>query len=305
MAINRSFLEELPIEIPDHEIAPNLDKQSLLYSMLTSQRMYHFFKQPLETIKLLDFVNCADYEHAQAMINISPALMFMPFTIKKIDGSYQTTTPLKLAYELLDTYMWKMFWEKIKTNPQWVALFLEQVHGQTEHVNLDPLFAEYKKYQDQYKLWLQDKITNSELATAWLNVGKKQREILPRHMLKEFCRPGHSWGPESLFDVTVDPIPTDNKIYNYLTSEMVTLFPFKPDCGLGNDFTLTRSADVTLPGGNQVRLWKSQWNTTEGVAGEHLATRDLATFRQLYDIRTEDCVKELLELEPKPCRISL
>lgn len=287
MVNTRSYLEQLPKEIATGEVARNLDEQDLTSIVQVSHSMYQLFQKPLKAAKLLHFVKISDYAKAAAMVDADPALIFQPIMVKNQDGTFSTTTPLRLAFELLDTYMWKMFLKKIKNNTGLVNCFLKQAHEQTEHINLEPLFVAYKAYKAHLKRWLAYEITDDQLRLAWLDIGKMQRNLLPRHILKEFCRISDpsKWSADANFDVDSDPCPTRCDIYNSIfLIENVPLLPFVPNEGLGYDFTLARGR-LSFAVGRR---------TTIGISWES----DVAAFHRLYEIRNNDFVKQISQLEP-------
>ena len=158
---------------------------------------------------------------------------------------------------------------------------MKQAHAQKEHVNLEPLFAAYKTYNEKCNLWKQSKISNEAFDEAWLTLGKHQREVLPRHMLKEFCRKGNSWNAESKFDVNIDPRPVGADIYNYNTGRNESILPLPRNLGIGFNFSLVRGA----------RSQRACAQTARGQgahAARALARHDWATFDHLFKVRTKD-----------------
>jgi hypothetical protein len=231
------------------------------------------------------------------MVKAKPELMFKYVSYKrtyiKDNGTegftYETISPLKYAFYALDTYMWKMFQENIKNNRKHMERFTKQLFEQTDRVDLQPLFTEYETYKNESTRWQNNQITDKALDDAWLNVGKKQREtfIKARHLLKEFCRKGDSWDAQSKFDVDVAPRPTSTFIYNYDTKREESVCPFISHFGLGFVFSL-----IQAPGGVMATrrlLW--------AAAALAACGRDLATFRRLLEVRTDDLVRLRLQLD--------
>jgi hypothetical protein len=87
-----------------------------------------------------------------------------------------------------------------------------------------------------------------ELTKAWIALGVKQYELLPAHMLKEFCRVSSSewyqkqdasWYPNAPFDTNIASPPPWCRIYHVQTMSYITL-PSDPRFGVS--LTLVRGA---------------------------------------------------------------
>lgn len=166
--------------------------------------------------------------------------------------------------------------------------FVKQLEEQKDHINLEPFFAAYETFVNQFNRWLQDKI-NQNLIRAWLNVGKMQRDVLPRHMLKEFCRRS-TWSEwsESKFDVASNPWPPlGTTIYNYSTDRHESVHPL---VRLGVDFAYARGKFSCCCAVVCCRV-SVEWITCppEFRVAED-AMRDSAAFRRLFEERTRDLV---------------
>lgn len=336
--IQPSQLEQLPIEIATQELALYLDKNDLANLVRASKSSYCMFQKPLKAAKLLHIVKEANYDNAEKIIDADPLLMFQHVSYKKADGTDETISPLKFAFKVLDTYMWKMFLEKIVgykvillkdflsdleayknqhilvsaqlyfvnadgkadiaklKKPENIELFnrfLKEVHEQKDHINLEPLFAQCKTYVDQYNLWGQ--ISNDAIAQAWLNVGRKQWEVLPCHMLKEFCRHSNSWNPKSKFDVDSDPCPTDIDIcYKDLDESKVA------NRRLGVDFSLIRGWHTNYFYNKDQAYALARWWCWTYKAVEY----DLEVLSRLHEVRTNDLKKLRSQLERSLANVS-
>ena len=204
MANNR-LLPTVPEEIEVNEIPLYLDKKDILNVRQTSKMMNKLFQPASEVAKLLHFVQEADYDAAKKIVEANPELMFKYVSYKKTDDTYETISPLKFAFKVLDAYMWKMCYEKIKNTPL-LKHFIQQLDEQRDHINLNPLYAEYIKYDDLAKFhrrYSQGSFVfdyRKLIDNGWFNVGKIQRNVLPLHMLKEFLHSGNSWNNQSKFD---------------------------------------------------------------------------------------------------------
>ena len=169
--------------------------------------------------------------------------------------------------------------------PELLKSFLQQAYEQREHVNLDSIFAAYQNYKTQLAPWRRNEITDQEIALAWFNVGKKQRE-LPKHLLRDFCRrfasPYHNLWVLSEFDVNIDaPSLFGIRAYNHHIHKYEAVTPFLPNVGLGYDFAMVRGRKV-LP------LDDDGAQKLSGIGGCEDAEQDAENFRKLYDKRTSD-----------------
>jgi len=267
------------------------------------QSSINLFQPVPESVKLLHCVKEANYIKAKELIKNNPQIMFQEASI---DSHSETISPLKLAFKLLDTYMWKkIFMDQIKNNPDMMESFNKQIHEQKEHVNLEPFFTAYDEYDALNTIHLkdfQDEKVNYDLQKAWLNIGKAQREreILPRHMLKEFCRSPYAWSKTSSFDVEEFLFP-DNFIvlgqhryglFGDRIDERITVLPFKDNSGLGFEYTLVNE-------GHRYEFQPEKINALRGGCFDTLtgATSrfwrfDAAVFRHLYEIRIADLTKQ-------------
>ena len=281
-------LEDLPPEIQKDVIASHLDKQALGRLMQTSKDMYTLFKKPLKSAKLLDFVTEANYTEAEKIVAVDPLLMFQSVLLKYSDGKSESISPLKFAFKVYDTYMWEMFLGKIQKNSESMKCFLRQAEEQTEHVSLAPLFAEYDEY-----IKLIDPPGNSMTALQgiMLKIGKMQKEVLPFHMLKEFCREGVYWRNDSKFDVRKMQRPGLCYIFNKSINSYIDLLSFIPT--LGVTFTLARATELG------VIAIKSQ-----SLLAKQSITLDLETLRHLFEVRVNDLDKQVSLLEEQVVQAS-
>ena len=292
MLNNQSPLEQLPQEIAKDRIASYLDKKELASIIQVSQTTHRMFQRSLQAVKaakLLNLVSEAEYAKAEEMINADSLLMFQPVSYKKAEGNNAIISPLKFAFMVYDTYMWKMFYEKIKNNTEYVDRFTQQAHEQKEHINLERFFAAYETLEKKFD-------AEEDTDKAWLNVGLMQREILPRHMLKESCREDNGWSPVAEFNVDLG-YPTNSDIYIFKRSCKEAVVPFRPKLGLGFNFSLIRGESI--PPINAMGVAPHA-----GMLGEVVIEmqdnwrHDWETFSHLYAVRISDHFKLLSQLEP-------
>ena len=256
---------------------PSLTKLSTpLSSLFTPANNHHDEKK---AAKLLGYVKKADYVAIEKMLNKNPTLMFIQ--VKDVDN--KNISPLQKAFELYDTYSWKMLYEKIKDQPELVEKFTGQAHQQKEHINLKPLFDAYAAYDAQVQLWFKNKISDTQIDADWIQLGKKQRELLPTHMLREFCREGDSWNKTSAFDANQMPAPKGGRIYNYSSGGYMNLDDNEFSSGFGVAFSLGGLRGACRGGAR-----------TLARLGANDAS---ATFSRLCEVRTDDLAKQINMLD--------
>ncbi|HSW71209.1 MAG TPA: hypothetical protein VLH77_04445, partial [Gammaproteobacteria bacterium] len=204
-------------------------------------------------------------------------------------------SPLTYSFKVYDTYMWKTVFlariEKIEDKEkkeQYLKKFYEQMQKQEEeqteekpaHNDLRPLFEAYAEFERQYQRWaINREISNQDLDNAWYNLGKKQKEFLPVHMLKEFSREGNNrWTPSTSFNVDQMPRPS-NQIYNNLILS---------DADWGVSFTLIRSwlKEAIVAAGSWLRARRFMG---AGAAVSY----DSAAFLRLFEVRRKDFTTQL------------
>lgn len=242
------------------------------------------FQEPSETMKLLHFVQEANYSEAHKKIKFNPQLMFNYVTYKNSNGTTESITPLKQAFKSLDTFMWLMFYEKVVNNEQYLAAFTQQLSEQKTHISIQALLDEYRIYNDDYNNWLQRKLSDKEIDAAWLMVGKKQRELFSEssHFLKEFCRKTDTW---NINFTPMDTHPNTSEVHHYETGEDESVCPFVPNVGLGFDYGIVRG-----DGGRAAR------RASMGVGSD--AKFDSLMLEHLYEQKMDDISKLRAQLEP-------
>ena len=262
------------------------------------------FQPVSEAVKLLHYVKEANYAKAEKIVKDNPQIMFEEVSI---NNHSEMISPLKLAFKLLDTYMWKkIFLEQIKNNPEMMKIFWKQGHEQKEHVNFESFFTAYDEYDALNTLHLQDlqdETVNNQLQQAWDNIGKAQREILPCHMLKEFLRSRSTWTVTSKFDVDELPYPSNvyaRGKYRYgllgnRIEEKIAVLPFNPNSGLSFEYTLENggkvSGEMNVP--DQINAYHNGCFGTQTGAISRTWRFDAAVFRHLYEVRIADFAKQM------------
>lgn len=219
-----SSLNELPIELGSH-IGNHLNQTSLYTASLVSRGVNKLFQQTLTAAKLLHYVLRADYDAVEKIIDTDPSLIFQETNYMRSDGGVESISSLNYSFKVYDTYMYKLFLEKIVDNQNHIDLYKSLAHKQVKHINLQPLLVEYINFKRKLGEWFECKISDQSLDHEWLKVAIKQRELLPTHMLREFCRKVDCWYQESTFDVTTEARPGPIKIYNMETKVYVNSLP--------------------------------------------------------------------------------
>jgi len=249
--------------------------------------------------QLLNSVEHADYEQVEKIIADEPALMFGHVNYKFRDGSRECISPLQCAFKLYDTYMWKIFYERIRreANPnlqqEYVKRYIKQMQEQTTHIDLEPLFEAYTEYERQYQLWVDDEITNEKLDEEWFKLGTVQKRMLPIHILKEFSREGYTWSASSSFDVNVTPRPANCRVFDCIADVWKSLSSTLSDPGWGASFSLIRAEyRRRLASGSRGRVAFYQVTGLVGL--------DLAAFRRLFEVRREDFARQLALIGQNP-----
>jgi len=204
--------------------------------------------------QLLNSVEHADYEQVEKIIANDPALMFGHVNYKFRNGSHECTSPLKCAFKLYDTYMWKIFYKRIRreANPdleqEYVKRYIKQMQEQTTHIDLEPLFEAYTEYERQYQRWQHNEIMDEKLDEELFKLGTVQKRMLPVHMLKELSREEHNtWGVSSSFDVNITPRPANCRLFDYIDNIWRSLSFTLSDPGWGFSFSLVRGAGRDVP----------------------------------------------------------
>lgn len=221
----------------EHERNENI--VDIVSGLAGSNTTLHTFFQPKLVLlktkikKLLKDVVYANYDRVEKLIKQHPAWMFAHVSE---DEDKKFISPLKYAIKVSDAYMLDLFRENIEMNPSFLLLFQQQSSQQKERINLEPFFAEYQHYQNQRELWLKNKISDDELEVAWLQVGIKQRDLLPGHMWKCFFQ-ATSWNPQNSFklDKSTRPVGLHRKFEN------VSMFSDHNQAHLGIKFAYASS----------------------------------------------------------------
>lgn len=275
MSDTRFFpLEQIPKGVAQ-EIGSHLEGKDLVSVSLASKKTLSFFQKSLQAAKLLHFVKEANYISANKIINTEPLLMFQCARYQN-----ETISPLKLAFKLLDTRMWEMFYDVIKHNAQFVAKFIKQADEQTELVDLKYFVDAYDCFVQAHHSFAMENLTEKQLAQVWLQVGYVQRMVLPRHMLKEFSHKNCTWSPKSEFNDNFSLDDQNTRVYSYQTHHKKPLA--SAINALGVEFSLKRDC---LPSARCVYE----------TIGNALYDRD--AFISLYAVRKENRAQFLLQLK--------
>ncbi|HLB42970.1 MAG TPA: hypothetical protein VJN02_09035 [Gammaproteobacteria bacterium] len=279
---------ELPLELINMIFEQwTLQEKSRLSQ--THRSIHTLFQPFVKAHQCLLLIMEADYDAVEKIIADDPLIMFSHVKL----SNTETITPLKLAFKLYDTYMWKIFWEAIKDTPKYVAQFFEQKKAQQEHITLEPLFTKYNWYLGQDQHWKDQEMTNEEHDDAWRQLGKEQGNCLSKvkHMLKVFCS-SKSWAlkleTNLPFNAHTTPRPRSFTVYNYDNQQFIDLSKPSFLAQLGSLYTLLRGpgGESSLEGGHcsgpqSTFLWR-------GCGGCSLVEHDLTMWRCLFKARQSE-----------------
>jgi hypothetical protein len=276
-------LKHLPPDFLQYELAPLIGLADINSLSKDGNTLFGKTLNQCKAIRLFHGIREENYSEAEKLMNDNLSLMLQPIRFNILNGGYEWTTPLKEAFKRLDTPMWTMYFNKIKNDVGYVRLFNQQARDTNQHVSFEYIFTAYKTFDNQYSLWEKHQITDEELKTSWLDLGKKQA-IFPKHLLNEFFREGGSWDLTSTFDEK--NILPECEVYNFCVKKYTAW-----NCGLGEVFTLYRG---DWHSGKGCNIW------ARGIVDENVDkawVEDLEIFRHLCTVR----MKEFEEMKnPKP-----
>lgn len=218
----------------------------------------------LETKLLYDDVVNANYDLVAIIAKKNPALIFSHIDYRYPHGKVEYISPLKYAVKVHDAYMLNLFKDIIKHNFEYITMFIQQAYEQKEYINLDNYFKASEAFDKD-----------------WLNVGLKLRE-LPWHLLKEFCREGNNYWSQSKFDIN-EGWPTVSKVTFAKNGKQLSLWPHRPNKGLGYDYSLIRN--------HTDRVFAEK--KCEGLVNY----RDPEIFHRLYKKRKTQCEQIIWQLD--------
>lgn len=262
------------------------------------------FHKISEAGKLLRATEYADYDQVEHLIANDPSLQFEPVSFKFRDGHEERISPLSYAFKFYDTYMWKTVFlktieelEDAVKREKYLKKFYEQMQAQAikGQTTLVDLTNAYETLQRQTEALLQTEMSDQDIQnfdTEWYAFGKRQKELLPIHMLKEFLRKeSQTWNLGFSFDVEDMPRPSIFKLDDYTNSNLQmfgvreldnnSLPNFLCDPNWGVSFSLVRG-----PYPN-VGCWGGILSALIGQ-GHGEAPLDLQIFNHLFDKRKEE-----------------
>lgn len=156
-------------------------------------------KDSKNATNLLSDIKKFNFDAMERKIKKNPGLMF----IQVMDDDNQYISPLQYALKTLNSWVWKIMYERIINDNELVNLFITQANQQREYINLDELLAAYKAYIDLVNANSKSSnvlIMSPSLNAAWLEIGKQQR-LIPRHMLYELLCGLNSWSNTTDFGI--------------------------------------------------------------------------------------------------------
>lgn len=153
-----------------------------------------------------------------------------------------------------------------------------QAISNTLKFDFKSLITALDTYVTNYDRW-----DSHERDTAWLDVGKAQRDV-PAHIAHEYCRPDRSFDPCPKFNEPT--LPRVLRCENWSNSNMKSWFPLSSSSsGLGFDFGLVRPRP---------------WGADGCRPGRRVSLQDdLSAIRKLDRVRTDDLARsrEILHVE--------
>jgi len=266
-------------------------------------------------MKLFYFIKHAEWESIEKHISDHPGSMFTKITVEN-----KTFSPLQFALEIGDIYTIQYFYKNtLNENDTGFKEQLIELKNQLDEVQsaiqIESLYHAYEKFKKCYRKWEQsfreekNKIpsfgkydflshdeqektstilqhamleADGELYLAVIDLGMAQRQFLPAHFLKEFCRMNTRWDIYSTFDCPYPPRQEDLR-YIYLfehdnshnDKHNILSFPLPHDMGLGYEYALIRCLDKN----------KGVKNIEHAQFALKQFGNDIATFIHLYKTR--------------------
>lgn len=290
-------IKNLTNDLADKEIAPKLDLSDLARLFRTSKAINLLFKKPFLDRKISTLVEQADYDRLETIAMADPARMFNQ-VMMKVPGETQPIliSPLLYAFKTLDTHMWQLILKAIQhsQNQALLDLFTAELHKPIQHVNWQPLFVAYEYYINQSTLWMNKQITLDTFCKDRLVIGVAQHQCLSMSVLKIFCDPNTNWKPDADFTANESSRPKEAcliKAYYYDDPRRGRIEKLQVK-GLGSSFFLYTDTIGRI--------------AHRGLMGPSNITSDLATFRRLLAVRTQDfenLKKQSLSLAPQANRV--
>lgn len=201
-----SLPDDILRTIPQCENNQDDATKSMALFSNTCRKLHTLFKSTLtqkrtETLSfLLEQVTNANYPLVEEIVARHPKLIF---------AELNAISPLKLAFYLYDSRMWKMFFKVIYASEKDVQLFFKQKNEQQTHISLTDLSNAYKKVISNLKewIWQTEDITSSALIDAYTTLHHLQCN-LPAHLFKEFTRTDQNWITSSFCCEQIKPPST-------------------------------------------------------------------------------------------------
>ncbi len=243
-----------------------------------------------ESGKLMKAVDYAAYDQAKQMIAEDSSLMFKPVSYLGVNGQGEQLCPLEYAFKKYDTYMWKLFYEKIKDNENHRKKFIAIAESQIKHIDLEAVVDAYREYSRYRGLWWADEVGDLALNQAWSRLCATVKENLPAHMLKEFARASVSENANFTFDVTSRPQPENSWIYDARCEGWKLLTSFLADPAWGQSCVFLRDTKDRLDG-----IWRLSFD-----GPDHWSVKDLDLLQCLFKARKNDFAELLLSFNPAP-----
>ena len=276
------------------------DHENMQNSIEFKNMAGHLLEPKMQTRRLLGYVKQADWQSMDEMTKERDyrghardmwQLMSNPIEHMLVDGKTEVITPLKYAAKIKDTYSRNQLLTYVPEEKQ--PLFLQHIQEQKEFIDLGPLFQVYTEFNTLYQRWSENYPRRTDVGygevfdRCWARHGQRMREVFnyARHFIKEMCRHGSDvWDKDAKFDSPLPPV--DCYVFDLLQYDYVSIAAVAADFGVA--FSLTRGTRTSRAG---TRC------TDRGGDWGWEVLRDLAAFRRLLEVRTEDLVKQISLLD--------
>lgn len=222
------MFHRLPNEVIETELHPKLSLFDLTNLSIVSKSIHGIFRQSSQAHKLIHCVHTSNYTEAEKLIHDDPNLMYI-----RVMGK----TGLQIAFELYDTFMWKIFMRAAIRDDGLLNKFSTQLHQTMDHLDLTPLFNAYDNYHNQWFNYAINQISEAELEKHWYDLGLAQARFLPWCFMRLFCDSSTQWNTKSKFCTNENARPTGECV---ITKEHKHVLHKLKYTQIGTDFTLVR-----------------------------------------------------------------
>lgn len=263
---SRQNFELLPSDMV-RAIASHLNFRDFLALSTVSKNTHTLFRpyylQNLHN-RFFELLGQANYIKLEKLLLSNPHLVFEKKV--QVEGNKSDRKSLlEMAVEDYDIHALRLFEVVLQNNPQQLSRFGKELSEPHNFVDLGPFFQACEAYIKKVD---EPEITRSAIDTAWLELGKAQRSLLPPSMLNQFCDKNLIWSEDSEFVSKPNSSPVVIDRYSHNRGYQ----PLKIE-DLGVLFALVRTAGPCYAHGTFAN--KKNPPTSEGVK------TDLKIFKRL------------------------